>query len=434
MAIKWTNNASTTLASSISAVATTITVASSGGSLFPTLGAGDYFYATLVDSSNNIEIIKVTARVGDVMTAVRGQEGTSANAYVGGDKFELRPTAAGFAAAAEGENIVDLPVSQGGTGASNEGDARANLDVVQDPAANGIMVRTAANVSTARTITAGNAGISVDDGNGVAGNPVIYNDGVWSVTAGDGITVSAPDGDITIDNAGVLSFNGATGDITFTADPPSLEVFTSSGTWTKNAGLKAVIVEVIAGGGGGSTRGVVGKVTYAGAGGGGGGYSRKLILAASLGATETVTVGAGGTASKTGTTNTDGGTGGTSSFGSHVTATGGGGGQKYDGAAPATTASIGGSGGDGTSTFSNTPPEGINIDGGKAADVTTTAAGGDGASSGFGYSGNGAGAKTTSAGSATTSEYGGGGGGGYSSGTNNAATGSPGVVIVYEYY
>ena len=83
MAIKWTNNASTTLASSISAVATTITVASSGGSLFPSLGTGDYFYATLVDSSNNLEIVKVTARTGDVMTVVRGQEGTSANSYVG---------------------------------------------------------------------------------------------------------------------------------------------------------------------------------------------------------------------------------------------------------------------------------------------------------------------------------------------------------------
>jgi len=96
MAIKWTNNASTTLASAISAVTTTITVASSGGSLFPSLGVDDYFYATLSDSSNNLEIVKVTARVGDVMTVVRGQDGTAGTAYVGGDKFELRPTAAGL--------------------------------------------------------------------------------------------------------------------------------------------------------------------------------------------------------------------------------------------------------------------------------------------------------------------------------------------------
>lgn len=111
MAIKWANNASSTLASSISNSATSITVASSGGSLFPTLSGSDYFYATLVDSANTIEIVKVTARSGDVMTVVRAQEGTSASAYIGGDKFELRPTAAGLAAAASGINITDLPAN-----------------------------------------------------------------------------------------------------------------------------------------------------------------------------------------------------------------------------------------------------------------------------------------------------------------------------------
>lgn len=430
MAIKWTNNASTTLASSISAVATTITVASSGGSLFPSLGTGDYFYATLVDSSNNLEIVKVTARTGDVMTVVRGQEGTSANSYVGGDKFELRPTAAGFAAAAVGENIVDLPIAQGGTGADNAADARANLDVLQDTTSDGIVARTG-TTSVARTITAGNAGISVNDGNGVNANPVIYNEGVWSVTAGTGITASAPDGDITISNSGVTSFNGSTGAVTFAADPPKIEIFTANGTWTKDAGLKAVIVEVIGAGGGGSTRGsvTVSKTvtTYGGAGGGGGGYSRKLILAASLGATESVTVGTGGTASKTGTTNTDGGSGGTSSFGSHCSATGGGGGQKYDAVVPAIASSSGGTGGSGSGGD-------LNFDGAKAVDNINTTIAGDGATAGFAYSGNGVGAKTTAAGNALNSNYGGGGGGGFTSGTNNAATGANGLVVVQEFY
>jgi len=430
MAIKWTNNASTTLASSISAVATTITVASSGGSLFPTLGAGDYFYATLVDSSNNLEIVKVTDRTGDVMTVVRGQEGTTANAYVGGDKFELRPTAAGFAAAAEGENIVDLPIAQGGTGADNAADARANLDVLQDTASDGIVARTG-TTSVARTITAGNAGISVDDGNGVSGNPVIYNEGVWSLTAGDGITLSAPDGDVTIDNDGVLSFNGQTGDITFTSEPPQIVFFTSSGTWTKDAGLKAVIVEVIGGGGGGSTRGTVSKTTNFGAGGGAGGYARKVILAASLGATETVTVGAAGTASKTGTTNTDGGSGGTSSFGSHCSATGGGGGQKYDGAAPATTFSVGGTGG----TASNGD---TNLSGQDGQDGYTTLTGWGGRASGAyggpGFGSYGAISATAAVLASDGIGYGHGGAGGTATGNNNAGVGAGGAVIVYEFY
>lgn len=59
-------------------------------------------------------------------------------------------------------------------------------------------------------------------------------------------------------------------------------------------------------------------------GGAGGGYSESFIDVAALGAAESVTVGAGGTA---GDFDTDGGTGGASNFGGFVTAPGGGGGQ-----------------------------------------------------------------------------------------------------------
>lgn len=94
MSIKFTNNATATLAASISTSSTSLTVTTSQGALFPTLGAGDYFYATLVDSSNNIEIVKITARSSDTLTATRAQEGTAARAYLAADKLELRVTAA----------------------------------------------------------------------------------------------------------------------------------------------------------------------------------------------------------------------------------------------------------------------------------------------------------------------------------------------------
>ncbi|MFJ4627205.1 hypothetical protein [Streptomyces sp. NPDC088847] len=58
-------------------------------------------------------------------------------------------------------------------------------------------------------------------------------------------------------------------------------------------------------------------------GGAGGGYGERLIDVASLGATETIVVGAGGTA---GTPTVDGGNGGNSSFGGLCTANGGSGG------------------------------------------------------------------------------------------------------------
>ena len=96
MGVKVTNNAFGTLSAAINTTATTITLDSGQGSRFPTLGAGDYFYGTLVDTSNNLEIVKVTARSTDSLTAVRGQDGTTALSFAIGDRFELRPVAALF--------------------------------------------------------------------------------------------------------------------------------------------------------------------------------------------------------------------------------------------------------------------------------------------------------------------------------------------------
>lgn len=90
MGAKFSNNASATLASSISAVATSIPVTAGQGALFPSLGASEYFYATLMDSSNNLEIVKVTSRASDTLTVVRGQDGTTARSYSAGDRIELR--------------------------------------------------------------------------------------------------------------------------------------------------------------------------------------------------------------------------------------------------------------------------------------------------------------------------------------------------------
>jgi len=116
MGIKLTNNAFATLASGINSSATSITLTSGQGARFPTLAGGDYFYATLVDTSNNLEIVKCTARSTDVLTVVRGQETTTARAYSTGDRIEIRITAATFIEAAgvtDGDK-GDITVSSSG--------------------------------------------------------------------------------------------------------------------------------------------------------------------------------------------------------------------------------------------------------------------------------------------------------------------------------
>ena len=90
MTVLLSNNASAAIASSITSSSTTIILAAGQGSEFPAPGATDYFYATLVDSSNNLEIVKVTNRSTDTLTVVRGQDGTSARAYTAGNLLELR--------------------------------------------------------------------------------------------------------------------------------------------------------------------------------------------------------------------------------------------------------------------------------------------------------------------------------------------------------
>ena len=117
MGVKVSNNAFGTLSAGINTSDTTITLDSGQGARFPSLGAGDYFYGTIVDTSNNIEIVKVTARSSDSMTVVRGQDSTTATAFAIGDRFELRPTAALFEAiASEAEDYADSAATLTGLG------------------------------------------------------------------------------------------------------------------------------------------------------------------------------------------------------------------------------------------------------------------------------------------------------------------------------
>ena len=84
------NNANTTLASSLTNSATTMSVTSA--SAFPSPTGSQYFYCTLADAATQttIEIVKVTAVSGTTFTIVRGQDGTSGTAFASGAVVSLR--------------------------------------------------------------------------------------------------------------------------------------------------------------------------------------------------------------------------------------------------------------------------------------------------------------------------------------------------------
>lgn len=81
--VLYANNASSTLAGSLTNVSTSCTLSTGTGTLFPSPGAGQYFVMTFSDAATNLvrEIVHVTARSGDVCTIVRAQEGTTARSW-----------------------------------------------------------------------------------------------------------------------------------------------------------------------------------------------------------------------------------------------------------------------------------------------------------------------------------------------------------------
>jgi hypothetical protein len=174
--------------------------------------------------------------------------------------------------------------------------------------------------------------------------------GAWILLNPNAGTVTGP-ASSTVGHFAIFNNTGGTLLADAGATTPTVIVYTTPGanTWTKATypGMTAVIVEVIgAGGGSGGTAATGGAESAIAAAGGGGGYSMKRIAVATLGATETVTIGAGGTAGASG--NNAGGTGGTTSFGSHLSATGGGagggGGNAATGNPSGTAGGIGSSG------------------------------------------------------------------------------------------
>ena len=98
------NNASSTIAAGITNSATSLTLATGQGALFPSPTGGDWFLLTLTQATqeSSWEIVKVTARSTDTLTIVRAQESTTGAIWATGSKVEARLTSGSLVAAVTG--------------------------------------------------------------------------------------------------------------------------------------------------------------------------------------------------------------------------------------------------------------------------------------------------------------------------------------------
>jgi hypothetical protein len=212
---------------------------------------------------------------------------------------------------------------------------------------------------------------------------------------------------------------------------PRIQTFAGAGgtyTYTPNSHMVYCQIECIGGGGaGGGTPPLSGTASAAAGGGGSGAYSRKIVAASAIGASKTVTVGAGGTCLAGG----NGTAGGDSSLGTLCVAKGGNGASI----AASQSVSIGAPGGLGSSGTGDVVSSGGNGATGAASlsAGTYVCAGGSGGAGFFGSGGNG---QTSSGGGTNGAALGSGGGGAAAitgSGAFAGGSGAPGVVIITEY-
>jgi hypothetical protein len=220
----------------------------------------------------------------------------------------------------------------------------------------------------------------------------------------------------------------ATGTLAMRALSVVIQVFNASGTYTPTTGMLYAVIEAVGGGGAGGGAAITTAAQFsAGTGGASGEYAKGVFSASTVGASQVITIGAGGV----GAAGTTGGTGGNTSVGALISANGGSGGPTI--AASTGGNGYGGAGGTGGSGGSYR----VNGSFGGVANfvVGSFAFSGLGSSGPFGSGGTGV-TGANSVGGAGTGN--GAGGGGALNLTSQAAAivggaGSLGKVVVTEY-
>ena len=300
-----------------------------------------------------------------------------------------------------------VPATNGGTGQA----AYAVGDLLYAPTTT--TLNKLADVATGNALLSGGVGVAPAYGKvglttHISGTLGIVNGGTGAATLasnnvllGNGVGALQT---IAPGTAGsVLTSNGTTWTSVLSTSPISVQIFSSSGTYFRPTGLIAAKITVVGGGGGGGYN----DGTNVCGGGGGGGGAIRFVSSATLGASQSVTVGIGGAAG-TIISPQAGEAGGASSFGALASATGGDGGAGITG--------VGSHGGIGSS-------GNLNMGGGSG----NLAVGQPYVSGGASICGGGGG------GGSAGRAYGGGGSCGSGGGSSSFA-GASGVVIVEEYF
>lgn len=388
------DNAYGTIASGLSVSDTALVFTTGHGARFPTVAAGQVLYCCLLNSTNVLEEIKVTAHAAgsDSATIVRAANSTAAKAWTAGDRIEARISSEVLRRLQE-EALTETTIATADSGATYTG--------AMSPAALGYITGAIypLTLTTTNSVTA----------------PTIALNSLAAVTVkldgGSALWVGA------MPLNGLYKHDG-TNFILLNPKPkqPTIQVFTSgSGTYTTPAGATRIEVEIVGAGAGGA-----GSGSAPGAAGDGGSSTFSTITAGGGTKASTATGGAAGTASG-GDINLPGQAGFTASTGTANQPGGSGGATKFGG---------GGFGGNFSSATAG------------AAPAANTGAGGGGAGNGSvaspgGGGGSGAWSFKVIASPAATYSYavGAAGAAGTAGGTgDNGAAGAAGIIIVREFY
>lgn len=409
----FSNNASTTLTSAVTAGSTTLQVAS--GAAFPVPASGQQFAIWMTDAATGLthEVMYVTANSANQFTVIRGQEGTAATSWAIGDIVQ-HVISAGTVPGMLGSMLTaHSTISSNYTIQQSD-----NQTIIEATGTTTITFPQGLEPGTSVTIfqNAGSEQVAV------ASPSHFYGNGVFTTS---NLTLQPS-------FAYTFTYDGANWVISQAAQPGrflGVQRFTSNGTYTPTAGAATAIVKGVGGGGagGGAPTNTTGHYSC-GAGGNSGAYGEVALPVSAINGA-TITLGAGGT----GVTNAPGNNGAGTTVGSVISFPGGTGGG--DGLSSAVSVATVTAPGGGVSTTTGTVLHSSIGTGSLGVATSGAVCGGSGGSTPFGAGGTYGSGVLSNNGVAAAANSGAGGSGAGNSTTSTYAggNGGSGYVEIWEY-